>query len=606
MTVSQGIFLVGTLLGGLGLFIYGMKIMTQGLQALAGTRMRTLLSRLTRNRVAGALAGTAIGFLVHSGAGAVMLIGFINAGLLTLEGSIPIMIGNNLGTTLSMQLFSFHIGQYTYFAIAAGFLMQLLSRRDAVREVGLMLLGVGLLFLGMNTMSDAIGPLKQGGYIEPFLAYTDGATVSGMMLGILLSALATAVLQSSGAMIGMLFALAYGGAFDSLSQVFPLILGSHIGTCVVGLFGSLGTNIEARRSAFSHLAFNVLGAVAAALMYPLYARVLPLVGGDLVRQIANAHTSVQLVNGLILLPMAGPFTVLVRKLTPSHSTPVTRSHLEDDYLDTPETAIVAVFQETRRMANLARKMVRQAMGCMVRRSSEKMSAVLQNEESVDLLNETINDYLFRISRRRLSRRQAVILQYLQRTVTDIERIGDYAENLTEIIRDKNDRRVWFDDESVRLMVELYQKADGVLALMVDSLNPRNEDFGQYADSIIQAREDYKTFSVRVRERYAERMLDRDDNAMHGIVHASIVSTLDRIVKHSRSVANAEQSPMFQLKPHKLGLRAEPGQGYESGETHGPGGVDLSVFRTDDLDRLDSGEAPTRPIVGCDPAGGGAK
>lgn len=593
MTASQGVFLVATLLGGLGLFIYGMKIMTQGLQAIAGTRMRTLLSRLTRNRATAAAAGTAVGFLVHSGAGAVMLIGFINAGLLTLEASIPIMIGNNLGTTLSMQLFSFHIGAYCYFAIAAGFLMQLLSRRDAVREVGLMVLGVGLLFLGMNTMSDAIGPLKQGGYVQQILAYTDGATAGGMALGIVLSALFTGILQSSGAMIGMLFALAHGGAFDTLSQVFPLVLGAHIGTCVVGLFGSLGTNIEARRSAVSHLMFNVLGGIAAALMFPLYAHALPLLGDELVRQIANAHTGVQLVNGLILLPLAGPFARLIRKMTPSRSAPVARSHLEDDYLDTPETAIVAVLQETRRMANLARKMVRQAMGCMVRRSSEKMSEVLQDEESVDLLKETINDYLFRVSRRRLSRRQAVILQYLQRTVTDIERIGDHAENLIEIIRDKNDRKVWFDDETVRLLVDLYRKADEVLGLMVESLNPRNEHFDLSAEAIMQAREAYKVLSQRVRDRYTERVLSRDDDAMHGIVHASIVSTLDRIVKHSRNVATAEQSPLFRLKPHKLGRRAEPGPG-DIEEGRGAGGVDLSVFRTDDLDRLDGGDVPTTP------------
>lgn len=597
MTASQVLFLIATLLGGLGLFIYGMKIMTQGLQALAGTRMRTLLSRLTRNRATGAAAGTTIGFLVHSGAGAVMLIGFINAGLLTLEASIPIMIGNNLGTTLSMQLFSFHIGSYCYFAIAVGFLMQLLSRRDAVREVGLMILGIGLLFLGMNTMSEAVVPLKQGGYIQPFLAHTDGATAGGMALGIVLSALFTGILQSSGAMVGMLFALAHGGAFDSLSQVFPLVLGAHIGTCVVGLFGSLGTNIEARRSAVSHLMFNVLGSIAAALMYPLYAMVLPLVGQDLVRQIANAHTGVQLVNGLILLPLAGPFAVLIRKMTPSRSAPVARSHLEDDYLDTPETAIVAVLQETRRMANLARKMVRQAMGCMVRRSSDKMSAVLQNEESVDLLKETINDYLFRVSRRRLSRRQAVILQYLQRTVTDIERIGDHAENLIEIIRDKNDRKVWFDDETVQLLVALYQKTDHVLGLMVESLNPRNESFDQSAEAIMSAREEYKALSVRIRDRYTERVLSRDDDAMHGIVHASIVSTLDRIVKHSRNVASAEQSPLFRLKPHKLGRRAEPGPG-DTVEGRGAGGVDLAVFRTDDLDHLDDGDAPK--VAGSDP------
>lgn len=246
------------------------------------------------------------------------------------------------------------------------------------------------------------------------------------------------------------------------------------------------------------------------------------------------------------------------------------------------------------MANLARKMVRQAMGCMVRRSSNKISAVLQDEESVDLLKEAINDYLFRISRRRLSRRQAVILQYLQRQVADIERIGDHAENLVEIIQDKNDRKVWFDDETVRLMVDLYLKADKVLGLMVESLNPRNERFGSSADAIMAAREDFKVMSKQVRDRYTERVLARDDDAMHGIVHASIVSTLDRIVKHSRNVAFAEQSPLFRLKPHKLGRRAEPGPGDRIDDARGPSGVDLSVFRTDDLDRLDNAEVPTRP------------
>jgi phosphate:Na+ symporter len=586
------VFLVATILGGLGLFIYGMRVMTTGLQALAGTRMRGWLSRLTRNRFKGYSAGTAMGFLVHSGPTAVMLIGFINAGLLTLEASVPVMIGNNLGTTLSMQLFSFKIGEYCYFAIAAGLILGLVSRKEWVGELSRMLLGLGLLFLGMNTMSDAVSPLRDAGYFEGFLRHAGGATAGGMVLGIVVSSLATGIIQSSGAMIGMLFALAHGGVFADLQTAFPLILGAHIGTCVIGLFGSLGTNIEARRSAASHLLFNLLGGILAALMFPFYVLVVPAMGGDLVRQIANTHTMVQLVNGLILLPFVGAYARFVRFVTPSRSPPAARSHLEDDYLDTPEMAIVAVLQETRRMANMARRMVRMAMASMVRRSSEIVASVEREEESVDLLKDTLNDYLFRISRRPLSRRQALILQYLMRTVADIERIGDHAENLVEIITEKNAQKIWFDEDTVHLLIELYQRADRVLGLMVESLNPTNEQFDQCAEAIIEAREEYKAFSRQLRDRYTERVLSRQDDAGHGIVHSNIVTTLDRIVIHSRNVARVERSPLFRLKAYKLERRVESSP-RPALDTRPKTRIDPSVFSTDDLDSLES-EAPSLP------------
>ncbi len=587
MTASQWFFLFATLAGGLGLFIFGMRMLTQGLQALAGARLRTLLSRLTKRKLSGAAAGTIIGALVMSGTSTVMLVGFINAGLLSLEAAIPVMIGNNLGTTLTLQLFAFNIGKYCYLAIAIGFFTNLISRNSTVRELGLMIIGIGLLFLGMNTMSLAVEPLKAGGYFENLLKFTDGSTVIGMLLGVLLGALVTATLQSSGATIGMMFALAHAGAFTSFNQVFPLVLGTHIGTTVVGLLASLGTNIEARRLAVSHLSFNIIGTIIAIVMFPLYAKVIPLMGDAMVRQIANTHTVVQLFTGIVILPFSTVFAAFVRKITPSSSEPVTLGHLEEDYLETPETAIVAVLQETRRMANLARKMVRQAMGFMVMRSSDKMNAVLQGEDSVDLLHSTITDYLFQLSQRPISRRQAVILQHLQRTVSEIERIGDHAEKLIEIVREKNERKVWFDDESLRLLVDLYQKADGILSLMVESLNPRNQSFEACGQAIIEAREEYEKLSSKIRARYIDRVLSREDDATHGIIHENITTVLDKIVSHSRNIATEEQSPYFKVKVTKLGQKTGGGDYVYQGK--GAAGIDLSIFQTQELDRLDDGD-----------------
>ena len=587
MTASQWFFLFATLAGGLGLFIFGMRTLTQGLQALAGARLRTLLSRLTKRKLSGAAAGTIIGALVMSGTSTVMLVGFINAGLLSLEAAIPVMIGNNLGTTLTLQLFAFNIGKYCYLAIAIGFFTNLISRNSTVRELGLMIIGIGLLFLGMNTMSLAVEPLKAGGYFENLLRFTDGSTVIGMLLGVLLGALVTATLQSSGATIGMMFALAHAGAFTSFNQVFPLVLGTHIGTTVVGLLASLGTNIEARRLAVSHLSFNIIGTIIAIVMFPLYAKVIPLMGDAMVRQIANSHTVVQLFTGIVVLPFSTAFAAFVRKITPSSSEPVTLGHLEEDYLETPETAIVAVLQETRRMANLARKMVRQAMGFMVMRSTDKMAAVLQGEDSVDLLHSTITDYLFQLSQRPISRRQAVILQHLQRTVSEIERIGDHAEKLIEIVREKNERKVWFDDESLRLLVDLYQKADGILSLMVESLNPRNQSFEACGQAIIEAREEYEKLSSKIRARYIDRVLSREDDATHGIIHENITTVLDKIVSHSRNIATEEQSPHFKVKVTKLGQKTGGGDYVYQGK--GAAGIDLSIFQTQELDRLDDGD-----------------
>jgi phosphate:Na+ symporter len=482
-----------------------------------------------------------------------------------------------------MQLVSFKIGEYCYVAIGLGLLVNLATRRDAVRHWGLLLFGFGLLFLGMDAMSRAIVPLKQAGYFQVFLAHTGGATAGGLALGIVASTVLTALVQSSGATIGMLFALASAGVFTELSQAFPLVLGAHIGTCSTTLLGSLGTNVEARRSALSHLLFNVVGAVLAAFLAPLYLEAIPYTADDLTRQIANTHTLVQALNALLFLPFSARFARLIELVTPSRKPPTARSFLDDAHLARPEMAIVAVILETKRMAVIARKMVRQAMRGLIKLTDEPFPEVMKEEASIDLLTSTINEYLRALSQRTLSRRQSVIIQYLVRASQDIERIADHAEVLVQATREKSAKAVWFDDESMGLLIDVFKQTDLVLQLMIDSLNPALESFDECADQVIAARRDYRALSARVRDRYVQRVLDGQDEALAGLVYEEYLNAFDRIVSHSKRIANLERQPQFRVKKERLERTAE-----RRSQPRPPGPpsglhVDTGIFRTDDLD-----------------------
>jgi len=435
----------------------------------------------------------------------------------------------------------------------------------------------------MNLMKESATPLKDAGFFNSFIEAGAApgilATLSGFLLGIAGSAL----MQSSGALIGILFAMGAAGVFSTVAQPLPIVLGAHIGTCVVGLIGSIGTNIESRRSAMAHLMFNAIGGVLALAMAPLYVKAVQFAGGDMVHQIANVHTSVQVVNALIFLPFTNQFTALIRRMTPSTRLPVPKSNLEDKYLQTPEMAIVAVMQETRRMGTMVRKMLRQAMTGVVRPYSDQLFAAIEKEEeSVDLLKEAINEYLFEISKRQLSQRQSLIIQHLMRTVADIERIGDHAESITEIVREKINRGVEFDTLSLSRLIDAFRKVDFLLDKMVESLNPANRVFGGHAQVLNSARIEYKQLSEAAREYYKFRIQNKEADAVHGMIYANLFSTMDRIVGHTKSVAKSERDPMFRVKLEKLDMPS-PAMEKSMGSDQNYLFIETGIFNTHELD-----------------------
>lgn len=556
MSKTDIAFAVAQVFGGLALFIFGMQVMSEGLQRAAGSKLRGLLYHLTRNRVAGLGVGTSVGFLVHSSATTVMLVGFVNAGLMTLAQSVPVTLGANVGTTLSMQVISFKLDAYCWFAVAVGFLLQVAGRKDSLKNVGSVIFGFGLLFLGIGTMSAGVEPLK-GGPVEALLRRADAATFGGMVLGVLISTAVTSVIQSSGATVGILFALSSAGVFTEFGQVMPLLLGAHIGTCATALLGCIGTGIEAKRVAVSHLLFNVLGTVAAIAMSKLYLWLVPMTSGDLVRQIANAHTIIQTVNALLFLPFSARYARLVERLTPSRQAPAERSHLRDNVIETPEMALLATLRETQRMAHLVREEMAQSLRSLVLNTGPLPAELRHTEEIVDELKLSIREYLVRIAMRRLSQRQAMLVQHLLSAVGDLERIGDHSLALAELGVERRARGVWFDDDSFKSLMELYRRARSVLAATWRSLEPQlaKEERCALAQQILAARNEYLEQSRRVAETHRELVRSKSVPPLDGLYFGRMVACLDKTVEHSNSIAALELEPVFFVKETKLGKQS---------------------------------------------------
>lgn len=552
----NGLMTAFSIVGGLALFIFGMRLMSDGLRDAAGANLRRILARATRNRLNGLGLGTLIGFLVQSSAATVMAVGFINAGLMTLHQSVPVMLGTNIGTTLSMQLISFKLADYCFVAIAIGFLLNVAAPHPKVKKSGLALLGFGMLFLGMSTMSGAIAPHRDA--FIPVFEQLDGSTPGGLWLGILVAALITGIIQSSGAVIGMTFALIEAGVISDLPGAFPIIIGANIGTCVTGLLGSIGTHIDARRSAVSHLLFNIFSTTLAALAAPLFYRGIPMLGNDVVHQAANANTIKMAITALLILPFAPLHAALVRRLVPSRKTPPQPSFLDDSLIPMPEQALHAALRELRRMATLCRESL--ALDEQLLNAYEPKAAhtIAQNEKTIDAVKLALRDYLMQITSRFLSRRQAVLAQQLDRCMTEIERIGDHLKVLCKL-----NKKIGVYSEHAffapcrNQLAGLYALTDEILGNLSASLDPEHESYDEMAEKILAARTGFIEEKEPVKRLITGHVGRNKLPPRLGIYLNEYQMTFSKIARHCKTIAGAEQNPFFWLKHHKLDRSADP-------------------------------------------------
>jgi phosphate:Na+ symporter len=554
MTTYQIFMLVFSILGGLALFIFGMKLMTEGLRKAAGDGLRNILAKATKTRLAGLALGTLAGFLIHSSGTTVMLVGFVNAGLIQLKQSIAPVFGSNLGTTLSMQAISFKIGAYCYVAITLGFLCNVLLPGTRGKQIGIALLGFGMLFLGMNTMSEAIKPYRAE--LQPLLAAVDGGNLKGMVIGMGLSLAVTLVIQSSGATIAMCFALIAAGVFSRLEQVYPIVLGAHLGTCITAQLASIGTSIDARRCAGAHLLFNILNVALAVALCPYIIQIVEKSSGDLLRQTANLHTFIMLAACILLLPFIRPMTWFLCKVVRSSEPEPEPSFLDNQLIHTPEKAIRAGIQELQRLMRLGSKSLSLNVDLILDGQRKKRRKIQRIENVIDEIKPAMVQFLKTLTKRELTRRQSIMVQHLARCISDVERIGDHLDHMSEVsIQRHKVEAALFGRELLDELFARHQGVQEILDRITESLDPDKEQFDSEAESILQLMRGYHEESAKTRELFNQRIAEYKVNPAAGLFYDSYLDIFDRIVRHARSIALTESKPTFWIKSYKLDREA---------------------------------------------------
>jgi len=526
--------MVVSLLGCLGLFLYGLKMLGAGLDKSAGNRLKRLIEVLTTNRLMGVLVGIAVtGIIQSSSATTVMVVGFVNAGLMTLMQAVGVIMGANIGTTVTAQLIAFKLTNIAPIAIAVGVGFMFFGTKKSLKHIGEIIAGFGILFMGMDIMSSAMAPLKDDQKFIDFLL-----TFKNPLYGIIAGAIFTGIIQSSSASIGILQAMAFQGIVN-LDVALPILFGMNIGTCVTALLASIGTSIAAKRTAIIHLAFNVIGtAVFLIIMQfiPFSEFIQSLSPGYVARQIANAHTIFNIFNTIILFPFANQLVAIASWIVPDKPELLPQKrfeYLDQRILETPAVAVVQIIKEVGRMADLAIANVELAMSVFFDYDEEKRNKIYENEDLINFLNHGITEYLVNLSNISLNQEQAAEVSGLFHTVNDLERVGDHAENLTELATYKEENRLGFSNMAIS---ELMQLSDKVIGVLKDSVGALKNDDLVMASGIEQREEEVDEMVRRFREAHIERLNKGQCNPSSAIVYLDMLNNLERISDHSVNIA----------------------------------------------------------------------
>ena len=466
----DGFKLVMGLFGGLALFLFGIDQMSVGLKAVAGERMATMLGTMTKNRFIGAITGAFVTAILNSSSvTTVLVVGFITAGIMTLSQSIGVIMGANIGSTMTAQIVAFNVTQFAMLPIAIGFGMISFGKTEQMKHGGAMLFGLGLLFGGMGVMSDAMYPLRT---YPPFLELM--TKLENPILGILVGAVFTGLVQSSAATTGIAIVMASEGLM-SLPAGISLALGANIGTCVTAVLAALGKPVAARQAAAAHILFNVIGvliwlpfidqlAQLATMASPVHAELsgTARMAVEVPRQIANAHTIFNVANTLLFISFTGVLARLVQRLIPERELVskeiITPKFLSEGLLETPTLALDAARMEGQRLGDIASDMVHKLGPALVNRDMQKLDELEKMDDQVDVLQEKILDYLGEIHKQELTEKQANELILLIKGVDDIERIADTVRSdLIPLGRSTHAQGVEPSDTTRHILLALYER-----------------------------------------------------------------------------------------------------------------------------------------------------
>lgn len=527
--------------GGLGLFLFGMRVMSESIEKVAGAKLRQILEQLTTNRFTGILVGAVFTAIIQSSSACtVMVVSFVNSGLMNLYQAAGVIFGANIGTTVTSLLVSFKLEKIAPVILLLGVIVVMFCKKQKITKFGEIIIGFGILFMGLSTMSGAMSGMKDSPAVIHMFA-----SLQQPVLAVLLGAVLTAIIQSSSVTVSIMVLMANQGLLG-LDMCMFIILGCNIGACTSALLASLTGKKDAKRAASIHLIFNVIGTVIVYIIfkvgvYQVVAVLADVAHQDAGRVVAYAHIAIKLFQVVVMAPFIGAIVKLTYLLVPGSDKKIgyrdshQLKYIGEKVVFNPATAIVEVIKELDRMASLASENLNRAMNALITLDEEEIAEVYDVEENIDFLSHAITDYLVKINQTTLPIEDLKSIGALFHVVNDIERIGDHAENIADAAKRRNDTGVSFSREAQSEMGIMLDMVNTLLRfsleMFVKSSEEHEEDINHLEEAIDEKEKE-------LQKKHLERLTNNECTPEAGVLFSDIISGLERVADHATNIAFA--------------------------------------------------------------------
>lgn len=524
--------------GGLGLFLLGMHMMSDAIEKAAGAKLRSILEFFTTNRVTGMIVGVIFTAIIQSSSACtVMVVSFVNSGLMNLYQAAGVIFGANIGTTVTSQLVSFNLSEYAPVFLLAGAVCVMFCKNQKIVKIAEVVLGFGVLFTGLSSMSSAMSGLREVPAVVDLLQ-----SLKSPIFAILVGTILTAVIQSSSVTVSIVLLMCNQGLLDLKICLF-IILGCNIGACASAMLASLAGKKDAKRAAMIHFLFNVIGTIIVYLIFklamPFVLELLHAVSGDnLGRCVANAHTMVKIFQVIILLPFAGWIVKLTYLFIPGEDKKVNYresyqlKYIGDTVVFNPATAVVDVMKEVERMANLADENLNRAMNGLITLDEDDISEVYEVEKNINFLNKSITNYLVKINQTTLPIEDLKSLGAMFHVVNDIERIGDHAENVADAAKRRKELNLSFSKEAIQEMGEMMNMVNSIIRFSIDTLHNPSDEHLEDINRLESAVDEKERI---LQQAHVDRLTKNECTPEAGMLFSDVVSGLERVADHATNI-----------------------------------------------------------------------
>ena len=529
-----------TMAGGLGLFLFGMELMSDSIEKVAGARLRRILEIFTTNRFMGMIVGIIFtGIIQSSSACTVMVVSFVNSGLMNLYQAAGVILGANIGTTITSQLVSFNLSKIAPLILLVGVVVMMFTKKEKVRKVAEVVVGFGILFVGLSTMSQAMANMKNEPQVVNLLM-----SLKNPFLATLLGFALTAIIQSSSVTVSIVLLLANQDLLP-LPITLYIILGCNIGACATAMLASMTGKKDAKRAALIHLLFNIIGTViiyiALFVAGDQIVELIKSISADNGRFVANAHTLIKIAQVIMLFPFTGWLVKMTYLIVPGEDQKVgyresyQLKYIGDKVVFNPATAVVEVIKELERMASLAEENLNRAMNALITLDEEDIEEVYEVEKNINFLNHAITDYLVKINQTTLPIEDLNSLGALFHVVNDIERIGDHAENVADAARQRKEEGVSISKEAQKELGDMLEMVNKIIRYAVEMFAKSDESHMQ---EIVTLEDQVDEKERELQKKHVERLTKGECSPEAGMIFSDIVSGLERVADHATNIAFA--------------------------------------------------------------------